>query len=91
MSLQPISWSLTKVYESTATSTLTVNATVTDLLYKRATALPTSMSNGIPSYATACSNSSQYASACSCMGVTARTITLNATVSDSAQLPVGQG
>ncbi|PSS22218.1 hypothetical protein M430DRAFT_49369 [Amorphotheca resinae ATCC 22711] len=37
------------------------------------------MSNGIPSYATACSNSSQYASACSCMGVTARTITLNAT------------
>ncbi|KAK2012830.1 hypothetical protein LZ32DRAFT_647589 [Colletotrichum eremochloae] len=55
-------------------------AIITTHLAKRAA--PT-----IPAYASGCSNSAQYASACSCAGVTASTKTVTSTVTSTAACP----
>jgi len=66
----------TTITTTVATETVTVSdATVTAraILPRQETISPTS----IPAYATYCPNSIQYASACSCVGVTASTTTLS--------------
>ncbi|KDN69758.1 hypothetical protein CSUB01_12606, partial [Colletotrichum sublineola] len=57
-------------------------AIITTHLAKRAA--PT-----IPAYASGCSNSAQYASACSCAGVTASTSTVTSTTTPAAACPTG--
>ncbi|KAK6533398.1 hypothetical protein TWF694_002344 [Orbilia ellipsospora] len=56
------------------TASVTVSAYAAALQKRQQTAIPTA----IPTYASACSGSVRYSSACSCIGVTATTITLDA-------------
>ncbi|KAK2051049.1 hypothetical protein LY76DRAFT_677647 [Colletotrichum caudatum] len=80
---------------STVLTTTTVDAPTAAAKVKRAsvnsnrmtTQLTKSAAPTIPAYASGCSNSAQYASACSCAGVTASTKTVTSTVTSTAACP----
>ncbi|KAL1874424.1 hypothetical protein VTK73DRAFT_301 [Phialemonium thermophilum] len=84
-----VSYTRTQIVDVTDVETVTVTVPQRQTPVKRqATAVP----SNIPSYASACSGSVRYSSACSCIGVTASTTlapapTVYQTVSQTATLP----
>ncbi|KAK6345840.1 hypothetical protein TWF730_010183 [Orbilia blumenaviensis] len=75
----------TDVKPVTATTEITANQV--SIPIKRAATVTLSSSTSFPAYASPCSGIVRFSSACSCIGVTARTVTASATPSTTITLP----